>query len=61
LLAAGALADLGVECRVVSMHTIKPLDVRAILDAGRGCGAIVTVEEHSVGRGLRGCSDASWH
>ena len=52
LLAAGALADLGVECRVVSMHTLKPLDVRAVLDAGRECGAIVTVEEHSVHGGL---------
>jgi len=52
LLAAGALAELGVECRVVSLHTVKPLDVRAILDAGRDCGAIVTVEEHSVHGGV---------
>jgi transketolase len=52
LLAAGALAELGVECRVLSVHTIKPLDMRAVLDAGRDCGAIVTVEEHSVHGGL---------
>src|SRR4029079_7381578 len=52
LLAAGSLAELGVECRVLSMHTIKPLDTNAVIDVGRECGAIVTVEEHSVHGGL---------
>jgi transketolase len=52
LLAAGELAELGVECRVLSIHTIKPLDVQVVIDAGRDCGAIVTVEEHSVHGGL---------
>ena len=52
LLAAGSLAELGVECRVVSMHTVKPLDTNTVIDAGRECGAVVTVEEHSVHGGL---------
>lgn len=52
LLAAGALAEHGVQCRVLSMHTIKPFDMAAVIDAGRECGAIVTVEEHSVNGGL---------
>ncbi len=52
LLAAGALAELGLECRVLSMHTIKPLDIEALLEAGRECGAIITVEEHSQHGGL---------
>jgi transketolase len=52
LLAAGRLAELGIECRVLSMHTIKPLDTHAITRAGRECGAVVTVEEHSVHGGL---------
>ncbi len=52
LLAAGALADEGISCRVVSMHTIKPLDHQAILDAANRCAAIITVEEHSVFGGL---------
>ena len=37
LLAAGSLAELGVECRVLSMHTVKPLDTNAVIDAGREC------------------------
>ncbi len=52
LLAAGQLAQRGLNCRVVSMHTVKPLDVQTILKAGRECRAIVTVEEHNVHGGL---------
>jgi transketolase len=52
LLAAGLLADQGLACRVLSMHTVKPLDVDGVLRAGRECGAVITVEEHSVHGGL---------
>lgn len=52
LLAAEKLAEDGLDCRVVSMHTVKPLDCDAILAAGRECRAVVTVEEHSVHGGL---------
>jgi transketolase len=52
LLAAGALADAGISCRVLSVHTIKPLDREAVLEAAKQCPAIVTVEEHSVFGGL---------
>lgn len=38
--------------RVLSMHTIKPLDVEAILRAARETGGIFTLEEHSVTGGL---------
>ncbi|HRY50552.1 MAG TPA: transketolase C-terminal domain-containing protein [Candidatus Paceibacterota bacterium] len=52
LLAAAQLAERGLAARVLSLHTIKPLDVEAILKAGRECRAIVTVEEHIVHGGL---------
>ena len=52
LLAAGQLAEQGVKCRVLSMHTIKPLDTESVLRAGRECRAVITVEEHSVHGGL---------
>ena len=52
LLAAGQLAERGLQCRVISMHTIKPLDTAAILEAGRECRVIITVEEHLVHGGL---------
>jgi len=50
--AAELLAKEGVECRVLSLHTIKPLDVAAIRKAAGETGAIITVEEHSVNGGL---------
>lgn len=52
LQAAEILAAEGVKCRVVDMHTIKPLDKEEVLAAARECGGIVTAEEHSVIGGL---------
>ncbi|HHY86555.1 MAG TPA: transketolase family protein [Verrucomicrobia bacterium] len=52
LLAAAQLAERGIQCRVISMHTVKPLDVDAVLRAGRECRAVITAEEHSVHGGL---------
>ena len=52
LLAAEALRERGLSCRVISMHTVKPLDVDAVISAGIECGAVVTVEEHSIHGGL---------
>jgi len=52
LLAAGQLAEGGLSVRVLSMHTVKPLDTEAILKAGRNCRAVITVEEHSIHGGL---------
>lgn len=50
--AAALLAGEGVSARVLDMHTIKPLDEHAVLDAARTTGALVTVEEHNVTGGL---------
>jgi transketolase len=52
LLAAAELeARDGLSCAVISIPTIRPLDVEAILRAAR-CGALITVEEHMVHGGL---------
>jgi transketolase len=51
---ADRLAARGIQARVLSMHTIKPLDEDAILAAARETRAIVTLEEHSVIGGLGG-------
>jgi transketolase len=49
---AERLHGLGVEARVLSMHTVKPIDEEAVLRAARETGGLVTVEEHSVTGGL---------
>lgn len=49
---ADALESKGVRCRVLNMHTIKPLDEDAILKAAAETGHLVTLEEHSIYGGL---------
>ena len=46
LAAAETLAAEGVECGVLNMHTVKPLDGETILDKARGVRLLLTVEEH---------------
>ncbi|MCK4304552.1 MAG: transketolase family protein [Candidatus Eisenbacteria sp.] len=45
--AAELLKSKGVSARVINMHTVKPLDEKAILKAAKETGRIVTCEEHS--------------
>jgi transketolase len=44
--AAERLAADGINCRVINMATVKPLDEEAILKAAAETGCIVTAEEH---------------
>ena len=50
--AAELLAAEGIQARVLSMHTLRPLDTEAVLEAARETGLIVTIEEHSILGGL---------
>lgn len=49
---ADRLAREGISARVLSMHTLKPLDSDAVLAAAQETSAIVTIEEHSITGGL---------
>lgn len=52
--AAEELAASGIQVRVVSMHTVKPLDVEAVRAAASETAAVFTIEEHSIIGGLGG-------
>ena len=41
--------EYGIETRVVNVHTVKPLDVAALVRAAEETGLVVTAEEHQVG------------
>lgn len=41
--------EYNLETRVLNMHTVKPLDEKAIAQAAKDCGVVVTAEEHQVG------------
>ncbi|MBM3150134.1 MAG: transketolase family protein, partial [Chloroflexi bacterium] len=49
---AEKLASQKIDCRVLNMHTLKPLDEEAIVAAASQTGAIVTAEEHLLHGGL---------
>jgi transketolase len=50
--ASKALNEKGISAEVINIHTIKPLDDKAILDSVAKTGCIVTAEEHNVLGGL---------
>ncbi len=52
LMASQLLADEGIDAGVISLHSLRPLDETAILNAARRSSALITVEEHSVFGGL---------
>jgi transketolase len=50
--AAQQLAEQGISAEVINMHTIKPLDEKAILDSVGKTKCVVTAEEHMLNGGL---------
>lgn len=50
--AAQQLHEQGISAEVINMHTIKPLDEKAILDSVRKTRCVVTAEEHMLNGGL---------
>lgn len=52
LRAAWTLGAEGIDTAVIDMHTIKPIDQNAVIDAAKQCGAVVTAENHNIVNGL---------
>ena len=50
--AAKVLTEKGVSVELINIHTIKPLDVSAILSSVTKTGCVVTAEEHMANGGL---------
>ncbi|HPD53062.1 MAG TPA: transketolase C-terminal domain-containing protein [Bacteroidia bacterium] len=46
------LEEKGISAEIINIHTIKPLDVQAVLRSARKTGCVVTAEEHQVNVGL---------
>ncbi|MGE5082843.1 MAG: transketolase [Acidobacteriota bacterium] len=41
--------EFGYETRVLNVHTLKPIDAKALVRAARHTGVVVTAEEHQIG------------
>lgn len=50
--AAKELEAKGISVEVINIHTIKPLDAKAIIESAKKTGAVVTAEEHQIAGGL---------
>jgi transketolase len=46
------LAEMGIEADIINIHTIKPLDIQAILESVKKTGCAVSAEEHQLNGGL---------
>lgn len=52
LTAAELLEKEGISAEVINIHTLKPLDEKAVIDSAKKTGKVITVEEHSLYGGL---------
>ena len=52
LCSAHILQEQGIRVKILNMHTIKPLDVSAVISLAKETKRIVTVEEHQIAGGL---------
>lgn len=52
IVAEEILAEKGIRAEVINIHTIKPLDIKAVLDSVDKTGCVVTAEEHQRNGGL---------
>jgi transketolase len=50
--AAKALEAEGITVDLINIHTIKPLDIEAVVQSARKTGAVVTAEEHQINGGM---------
>lgn len=52
ILAEEMLAGKGISAEVINIHTIKPIDAKAILKSVAKTGCVVSAEEHQINGGL---------
>jgi transketolase len=52
LTAANKAEKKGISVEVIDLHTIKPIDKKAIINTAKKTGTIVTLEEHSIIGGM---------
>ncbi len=46
------LAEKGISAEIINIHTIKPLDVEAVINSAKKTGCVVTAEEHQMNGGM---------
>lgn len=52
LMVADELAKVGIECEVINVSSIKPLDHYTILESAKKTGKVITIEDHQINGGM---------
>lgn len=52
LMVAEELSKEGIECEVINVSSIKPLDHVAIIESAKKTGKVITIEDHQVAGGM---------
>jgi transketolase len=52
IIAGELLAEQGIDAEIINIHTIKPLDIEAVLKSVQKTRCVVTAEEHQINGGL---------
>ena len=52
IVAVGELEKIGISAELINIHTIKPLDTKAVIDSVAKTGAVVCAEEHLIAGGM---------
>lgn len=52
LMVADELSREGIECEVINVSSIKPLDEKTILESAKKTGKVITIEDHQVMGGM---------
>lgn len=50
--ASELLAEKGIRAEIINIHTIKPIDAKAIIESAGKTGCVVSAEEHQVAGGM---------
>ena len=50
--ASEILAEKGIRAEIINIHTIKPIDAKAIIESAGKTGCVVSAEEHQVAGGM---------
>ena len=52
LIVAEELALQGIECEVINVSSIKPLDTETLLQSAKKTGKVITIEDHQIAGGM---------
>ncbi|MFH2019295.1 MAG: transketolase C-terminal domain-containing protein [bacterium] len=54
LMVAEELSKEGIECEVINVASVKPLDTKTVVESAQKTGKVITIEDHQIEAGMGG-------